>query len=340
MSGHICSFEAGTWHTAGHAKTIIAGLTGIPQAEQRLLLGSSILTDSRLLGEVVDGNAGVLSLMRRSAEQARWIQMILESEWSFQDAPPEMKADYEVAMAALQNPMHPHVNVGQNPYGYFSQCASPDWLASRDFVLAAVRVSAPRYVLPYVPRHFQEDKVIAVAAVHTDGMALEYLQPEFRADPDIVSAALNSRPSAIQFAPESFQIDPDVVLQVIRQSQHPYYDLGFVSEALFSNHEIMFAAARKDCNAYNLCPHDLKTNPQVMVAYCSLKHRNRARYIWNPNNKTLHDILCQEPFLPHDDKLLQMQMDCAAAFGRELLHGALQQEAPEANKVLQHGALQ
>mmetsp|Transcript_62747 Transcript_62747/g.181889 ORF Transcript_62747/g.181889 Transcript_62747/m.181889 type:complete len:684 (+) Transcript_62747:50-2101(+) len=111
------------------AKEALQNASQIPWRQQRLLFGVTELRDKEALGVFVPANEGMvaLTLIHRDPDKAAWLEQVDDSWLNLQRAPPEVKDDSDIVLAALAQ----HDNA--------LWFASPALMDDVDFVRAAAR---------------------------------------------------------------------------------------------------------------------------------------------------------------------------------------------------------
>ena len=106
-AGHVCTVSSAATSTVGELKAAIENCAGVPAATQRLFFGRRELVGGSSLGAVLPErmHGQELLLVRRSAEQARWLEEVekdrtWDHRWFHDHAPAEARADREVVLAA------------------------------------------------------------------------------------------------------------------------------------------------------------------------------------------------------------------------------------------------
>mmetsp|Transcript_79278 Transcript_79278/g.232865 ORF Transcript_79278/g.232865 Transcript_79278/m.232865 type:complete len:718 (-) Transcript_79278:52-2205(-) len=116
--------------TVQAAKIKIGHASGVPVHEQRLIHKASVLRSGEVLGDLVAEGADTvleLTLVRRPAEQAAWLERVREDAASLRHAPGEIRADAEIVTAAAEQD------------GSLQLLAAPSLLEDAGYVYGAVR---------------------------------------------------------------------------------------------------------------------------------------------------------------------------------------------------------
>lgn len=227
LTGLLCTIDAKRSWSARALKASIAEATGVPQSEQRLLLGTSSLQDSYRLSDILPGETHVaeLTLLRVAKSRARTGTHSL-----LNCAPPEDFRDATKVLAAVCH------------CGYdLNMC--PMFQSDRKIVLAAVEANG--MALQYAAKSLQADKEIVLAAVTRDAFALKYADKSMKADREVVLAALTGsggHRDALRLSAEELKSDRDVALAAV--STHGYA-LEYVSADLQADRQIVLAAVRQ-----------------------------------------------------------------------------------------------
>lgn len=241
LSGELCTITKAADCTVAEVKAIIEVSTGIPKREQRLCASDHELADRASLWSVVDAmdckealmqdecSASLsqthsadmlnLTLVRRSPEQAAWLEQVTLDGRRLQDAPVHIREDREVVLAACKQ------------RGWTLRYAVDELKADRDIVWNAIQISGhalgdatpelrsdPELVLMAVQRHaeafrfaadhLRNDRNFVLLAVRHGGQALEYAPPFLKADREIAHAAVSNDSRAIVHVAEHLQMSP------------------------------------------------------------------------------------------------------------------------------------
>jgi len=261
VAGEEHTVVANRFWTLGHVKKALQSAMDVPAGEQRLVHGVTVLMDdSECLCAFVDddGEAGEgaasesaaaheegeqgpppdeaakggirsveLTLVRRTSQQALWLNRVGHHGMMLYDVPEELKADRELVLTAVR----------QKEEAF--QFAAAALQADRHFVLDAVRLNAA--VLPYISAALRGDREIVLAAVRRRGELLSCLSSEFRADQEVVMSAVKQHGLAFRYAAESLRADKNLVIASVEQNAGA---LAYAAEALRSDREVLSAALR------------------------------------------------------------------------------------------------
>ena len=136
---------------------------------------------------------------------------------AFETLSPELKADKEVALAAVTNE------------GMTLKFASPELKADKEVALAAVKQNGS--ALEFASPALKSDKEVVLAAVTNKGMALEFAYPELLADKAVVLVAVSQNCNVFKYLSDEFKGNPEVVLATLTHSQGEY-ELKYASDEL------------------------------------------------------------------------------------------------------------
>jgi len=255
-------------------KVYLEATLGTPILQQRLLLGCSFLSnDDAILSSLPNKESFLheaepvcrqpeqapcalselqLTLVKRTLVQMKLLTELQEGSnviETFERAAEELKADKEVALAAVKRD------------GWALRYAAASLKADRDVVLAAV--SQNGWSLSEAADALRADKGLALAAVSQDGMALQYVAEELTADREVVRAAVDNHSWALQFAAAHVKADKEFILECVRRDG---VSLNFVSEEMAMDKDIVLAAVEQNSLALLLAPANLRQDAEVRGA--------------------------------------------------------------------------
>lgn len=260
-------------------KDWVAQASGIPAREQRLLAGTVEPLDGTLVLDYIrDGvqdEALFLTMVRRHPEQARWLEAIRADGRMLREAPRDIRADQEVAIAAALG------------CGDAFRYAAASVRGNRGIVLAALRAGAIG-VLRHTSAELRRDVEVALAAVRTDPEAYLAVAPqlrehrdvalaavrcswsaylhlpteELRGDRELVEAAISANGIALRHLPAHLCEERDLVLRAVRQCGRA---LAFASPALREDREVALAAAMQDVDAWEFAAESLRSDRALML---------------------------------------------------------------------------
>merc|ERR1719342_990836 len=105
LGGHACTVSVDGPCTGARLKSEIHRSLGIPCCEQRLFVSTDMLDDGDQLEDFIssegESDAASIALICRSNKQADWLQAVKWGEKSLEAAPPEIRDDREIVMAAV-----------------------------------------------------------------------------------------------------------------------------------------------------------------------------------------------------------------------------------------------
>lgn len=197
LNGPLCVITA-----RGSVKAVkqqITQATGIPVAEQRLLIGLCEPGDEELLPEAPASSCGITVTLVRQPQ--------LPSPSGPEDllaAPPEARSDRLFVLQAMRIA------------GMSLRYAAPSLRADREMVLAAVQQEGNS--LQFAEGGLRGDREVVQAAVQQAGWALRHASPELRGDREVVLAAVQHTGWALADASRELRRDPEVVAAAACQS--------------------------------------------------------------------------------------------------------------------------
>jgi len=266
------------WRVAD-LKAELGEVTGLPSRELRLIGGLVELKDDAELLDALAGAAPPPAPLRRPPEQAYWLEEVRSDGRKLKDAPPHIKADQEVVLAAVKGNWSAFRSASEelradpevvlsaiqengNVFRYASpalqadlpfilaairrnacsfNCASEALRGDRQLVLAAVKENAD--VLRFVSAGFRGDRDLIVAAVERCGGALQHAMGGLRADREVVSLAVRQDGMALRFASPELKADRDLVLLAVRGSGMA---LQYASDEVRCDREVARTAVEQD----------------------------------------------------------------------------------------------
>mmetsp|Transcript_150576 Transcript_150576/g.484175 ORF Transcript_150576/g.484175 Transcript_150576/m.484175 type:complete len:1049 (+) Transcript_150576:74-3220(+) len=241
LAGEICRFVARPSWAVSDAKNAIEAATAICPRQQRLVAGVVELRDDDKLGAFLVEDTAYLTLVKRSPEQARWLDLA-DKDWSqLLDAPADVWADFEVVRIAVSR------------CGWALKHAVPELRGDPEVVLDAVRQNG--LSLQFAAAALKADRTIAVAAAVQCGRALDFVVPELRNDRAFVLDVVRRNGRALEHCDDMFQADRDVVLAAVVQSG---YALASAATDLRADHEVVAAAIAQDRSALIFAARELK----------------------------------------------------------------------------------
>jgi len=102
IGGTVCTVSACRSWTLRDVKIVVQAATGISLHEQRLLSGTFEPRDEDPLSRLPSGDFADVTLVRRPVEQARWMEEVELDGMQLRFAPPRLRQDREVVLAAVR----------------------------------------------------------------------------------------------------------------------------------------------------------------------------------------------------------------------------------------------
>lgn len=211
---------------------------GIPEAQQRLLVGGQVLRNHEELFPILGGGQKVpnVSLVRISAEWAKTLQACERGELKLNEMSEDSRADKELVLAAFRRPGNavagrqgglalvakvlrgdPEVVLAAVACNGQSLALAAEKLrADRDVVLAAVKHDG--HALVHASKKLQWDREIVLAAVGQNGFVLERLPANLRADREVAQVAVHGCGLALEFVADPLKSDWDIVADAMREN--------------------------------------------------------------------------------------------------------------------------
>lgn len=213
LAGYLCDVSADCADTVLELKNQIEAATGVAVREQRLLAKGHELDNHAKLGALIGSSA---TMIRRDPEQARFLEGLAGGVLRLSEAPVDIRADREVAVAALH----------ADPYSNFAHMAD----------------------------ELKEDRDLAELLVDIlGGEALRQLPERFRADRSLVWKAVQHRNchGALHFAANELKQDRGFILEALKQNACLVMELPFQ----FAQDQEMYFIALKDRRiVLDFCP--------------------------------------------------------------------------------------
>eukprot|EP00435_Cladocopium_sp_Y103_P075117 s168_g54.t1 len=248
LAGHLCHLKLERFRLQiEDIKNAIQDYTGVPVPEQRLFLGSAEVIR---VGQLANRGTTPIEVMlvRRTAEQLSWLEVLSKEGKKYQNAPPDVQRDKEVIQSVL------------NQDWRLLKHMPADLKEEIDIVEIALESGAPatRVVLSTEMRC---SKRLAKLAVKYDGSALKHFDPEVM-DKELVMAAVERYPSAFDFIPEVFHQDRDILFSAVQQEGTC---LEYASAKLRGDKELVLAAVRQEGMALEYASEELKADRPVVL---------------------------------------------------------------------------
>jgi len=121
-------------------------------------------------------------------DRDEWLEKIRQGVWRLGKAPPEIRADREIVLAAV------------NRFGSDIFHASFKLRLDREIVLIAIKQEGA--LLRRVSPKFRADPEIAMAAIKQDRLAGKFADYNLRKDPNFIIEAIRQNPGIIEFLDE------------------------------------------------------------------------------------------------------------------------------------------
>lgn len=238
LSGEVCRVQIGPCWTVRDLKVAVEQGSGVPRRQQRLLLGTAELHDGEALawclGGVALGFPVVVTLLRRTPEQAEWLGKV-EGDWrSLREAPAYVQSDAEVVLRAVQ--------VG----GLALQFAAPGLRADREVVLAAVQQDGA--ALQHAAPVLRADRGLALAAVAHSAAAFQHAAEGLRHDRGFILEAVKADASGevLKYISQEMRVDRELILAAVRIS---WRCLAHIPELFLADRDVVNAAALQNLQA-------------------------------------------------------------------------------------------
>lgn len=247
LAGELCRLEGRSTWTVREVKVAIHNATGIDRRQQRLIKGLRHLADADSFEEFRECGRVDLTLIRRSPEQALWLEWA-ETDWAqLITAPVAAWSHTEVVATAVSN------------CGWALRHAAEDVKANREVVLKAVKQNG--LALQFASQGATADTEIALAAVKQCGRALSFVSDKLQGDRDFVLGAMRLNGRALEHARPAFRADREVVLAAVQQCGCA---LAGATTDLRSDHEVVIEAVIRDPGALVFAPKRVRDDPEIL----------------------------------------------------------------------------
>lgn len=209
-------------------KIAVEKLRGVPYVEQKIVLGTEILSDETQVHELEQESGDEIQVffVREGTEVLKWLCIAIQNWHKLQtDAPSWVWNDRRIVMAAMR----------QDPT-----------------------------VLKHAAPHIKEDKEVALEGIRRDWNVLEEVASSLKADQSFMIAAVKVDPHSLMYASEELRENAGVVRAAMRRD---YRVFQYASEALKENREFRLAAVKRDHRVLGLLGnHVFKDNAFIVEA--------------------------------------------------------------------------
>jgi len=271
LSGReICTVLAERTWTRRSVRGAVAAASGIPEWQQKLLVGARLLTEQERLSEVVPGDActALVTLVRLPAVWAATIAHVEASPHTLREMDEGCRGERDVVLPAVRQ------------VGALLAVASEDLRGDREIVLTAVRQDGTAF--QHATKALRHDRDFVLAVVRLSGTALPFAGEEHKADREIALAAVQAEDAgrgggeaALRCLAEPLLDDREVLLAAVRSNG---YALRGVSEALRGDREIALAAVGRDGGAFEYVAEPLRADRDVATAAVA-RDRRALRFV-------------------------------------------------------------
>lgn len=190
-----------TWSVRG-LKDVLSNITGtnLPWHQQRLLLGSRILSDAEILGEVLPSHQTsheLLLVMCDDAVKTDLITSLVSGRGGLRSAERKYREDPDVVLAAVRSD------------GMQLEYALGPASTDRNVVLAAIQKNG--FALSFAPHGFQADWDVALMAVKSSAFSFTLAAESLRSDCDFAIAAVRENVFARDYLDRSILDRPEFI---------------------------------------------------------------------------------------------------------------------------------
>jgi len=257
LAGPLCEVSTKPeWIVSDLKRAIARHERGIPAIQQRLLVGLRQLEDREALCTVLTKyEIADILLVRRSPEIAGWLKDVTRCWQRFVDAPPHVRADKEVVLAAVAQ------------QGTVVRFAAKALRADREVMIAAC--SSDARALAYAEGDTGMDLAVLAAAIARDPGALEHACAAAKADRALVLAAIrqSSGGQAFRYASSAVRADREIALCAVAKDGKM---LKFAADSLRSDRGLVLEAVRQNASAIKYASPALRRDAEVCaLAGCS-----------------------------------------------------------------------
>ncbi len=239
------------------------------------------------------------------------LELVSKEGWAYNDLPEELRADKEVALAALdwQRSLPDDEDEEEEEWSileWVPESVRRDevfekevvlrniallrylpW-ANREVVLAAMEESP--WAFSYAPTELRADREVALQAVRKDGDLLEFVSPELQADREVVYAAVSRDGWMLKFASPELRADRAVVLAAVQQSGQA---LQYASPELRANKFVVLQAVRSDGWALVFSSPELQADRDIILVAALSAPELLAEYREHPWGEEVNQELTQ-----------------------------------------------
>jgi len=181
---------------------------------------------------------------------ASWRAKVIENGWALEKAPPAVRQDRGLVLAAVQS------------QGMALEYAAPQLRNDRPIVLAAVRQDAR--ALQHASDELKADRIVVLAAVSCFGPALRFsTSQDVLSDEEVVLKAVDNDPDAFRYADASLRGSRDFVLRAVTQTP---LALPYATDPLRLDREIVLAAVTRNGRALQHARTLMRSDREVVLA--------------------------------------------------------------------------
>ena len=228
----------------------------------------------------------------------------------------EMKADYEIVLAALQSNSKAVLFADarwQEDLGYHTVDDFDE--SELKSVLGLIKHGGQN--LDNAPRKFKRSFLVCLLAVQNDGLALKYADDTLKDCKEIVLEAVKQNGLALQYASDALRRDKELDMQAVRNngyawqfisedSMGDYNILSCASDFIKRNKALMLAAVKRNAYLYKLVSDSLKNDKELALLAVSQLGSN-LEYV-GPDLKADHEIV--ESAIRNDGSAIKYVPEC------------------------------
>lgn len=247
----VCTLEIDADSDVSDLKWEIEKATGIPEHEQRLLLGRRVLVSHELLSKVFSTRpeAQPVQLVRMAADWVETLRNVLSGKVQIVDLDGSLRADKEIMLAAIR----------RCPQAL--QHTAGSLRDDRELTMIAVQHCGP--ALEFAAAELRADREVVLAAVRDYGLAIRYAAEHLQADPQVARTAVLQNGWAFELLPQSLQRDREIVVAALGREGGVF---EYLEGHFQKDRELALIALRSDAEALRYMSQETKQDPEIVSA--------------------------------------------------------------------------
>ena len=248
-SEELCALECDPDWDVSDLKWELERFNKIPEAEQRLLLDTRVLSDKESLKTLAPTGDLIVALMRLDPLWVNLLQDVRNGRKEWKDMGEDLQQNREVALAAVQR--------DPSMLSKISKALRSD----REIVLAAVQQHGRS--LQYADGDAKTDPEVVEAALKRDGLAIRFASQEHKLDKAFGLLAVRQNGWALELLGDELKADREIVLEAVAQEGQAF---KFAHDELKSDRELMLIALRSNAEALRYMPQDVRNDHEALQA--------------------------------------------------------------------------